>query len=87
MNSNMSLKDFLNNSLETNDTNVIKTLLSLFITSVKDLKTLSDDGWRIIENRMPALSIVLRREVEKLLDYEQNSMDKRTRGEHLNDWQ
>jgi hypothetical protein len=59
----------------------------LHVTNIKGLKDLSLEGWRLIENRLPAYK--LRTEIDKLrtdtLGSETNE-DERSKSELLYDW-
>jgi hypothetical protein len=49
---------------ETN--NVLKCLKGLFIYKLKDLQSLTDDGWKILFNLMPSRAGEIREEIDKL---------------------
>ena len=67
---------------------VIKELKDLFIFSLKDLQSLTDEGWKILFQRMPSRSDEIREEVDKL-DFESSTsqgQSKRDEFEMMTDW-
>ena len=46
--------------------NIIALLNKLYVYSLKDLQSLSDDGWKLLFNQMPSRTDEIREETEKL---------------------
>jgi hypothetical protein len=46
--------------------NVLKCLKALFIYKLKDLQSLTDEGWKILFNLMPSRAGEIREEIDKL---------------------
>jgi hypothetical protein len=78
----------LDQTLEANTSEIIRILSDLHVTNIKGLKDLSPEGWRLIENHIPAYVNRLRTEIDKLRTDTLGSRtdkDKRTKAELLND--
>ena len=89
LNINTPLDKFLDQTLEANTTEIIKILDNLHVTNIKGLKELSSEGWRLIENHIPAYVNKLRTEIDKLRTDTLGSgtkEDERSKSELLNDW-
>lgn len=89
LNINTPFDKFLDHTLEANTSDIINFLSQLHISNIKGLKELSAEGWRLVENRIPAHVNKLRTEIDKLradtLGPGTNE-DKRSVSELLNDW-
>jgi hypothetical protein len=51
---------------KTETDNVLKCLKGLFIYKLKDLQSLTDEGWKILFNLMPSRADEIREEIDKL---------------------
>jgi hypothetical protein len=85
------LDGFFSDTLKYNQnetTSVIKLLKTYFIYTLRDLQSLTDEGWKILFNLMPSRADDIREEVEKL-DFEsptESLLNTKDEFEQMSDW-